>query len=61
MLIFNYTDTVRCDDGRFKHTGDYKIRQIRVDCDGDYKNRIEEMYSIIDQLQCIYEETENDT
>lgn len=47
LLIFNFSDSVKI-DGKYQHTEDWHVHEVRVDARWDYKACIEEVYEMID-------------
>ena len=51
LLIFNFSDTMRINGkGKYEHTGNYMVREVRVDCYNNYRELIQEVYAMIDEI-----------
>jgi hypothetical protein len=53
LLVLNYSDSVKNSDpdGRYEHTGDYRVHEVRVDARWDYKGCIEEVFKMIEEIE----------
>lgn len=53
LLVLNYSDCVKNSDpdGGYKHTGDFRVHEVRVDARWDYKGCIEDIYRMIEEIE----------
>lgn len=47
LLIFNFSDFKKI-NGKYQHTGNWRVHEVRVDARWDYKACINEVYEMID-------------
>ena len=52
LLVLTYSDSVKTEaDEKYRHTGDYMVRQVRVESRSDYKKCVQEVYDMIEKVE----------
>ena len=52
LLVLNYSDMVKKKGTNdFTHTGDFRVREVRVEAFWDYKKCINEVYDMIEEIE----------
>ena len=55
LLVIRYSDSEKVND-EYINSGNFKVREVRVDCYNNYKSCIDEAYKIIEKIEKIINE-----
>ena len=47
LIVLNYSDSVKNEEGKYEHTGNFRPHEVRVDARWDYRKCVDEVYEMI--------------